>query len=336
MLREKCMHSMRKFPGAFDRWARVAGRRWFCASTVVVAALVLAPAVVQADDLKTIGVIVADLGNPFFEQIGRDVEDVAARRIGPSTKVIVRSSGYDLDRQIQQINAMTDEKVDLLILNAVDTEQIGPAVRNAEAAGVVVVAIDVRASGAQATVTSDNYGAGRLACKYLAERLGGKGDVLILDGPPVSSVVERVKGCRTTFAAFPEINVLPDSEDCGGSIEGGLAYTTDVLTKYAHIDAVFAINDPTAIGADVAASRAGRSEFFIVSIDGSPHGAEVLRQKGTTLAATVVQDPRQMTEKAVTLGIQLFQGQVPDDRDVETPVYLLTSENVGDYSGWTR
>jgi ribose transport system substrate-binding protein len=333
MLLEECMHLIRKVLGSVRR-ARPAGGSWLCTSIVFAVLLIPAPFVAQAGDLKTVGVIVGDLANPFFEQIGRDVEDVAARKIGPTTKVIVRSSGYDLDRQIEQINAMTSDKVDLLILNAVDTEQIGPAVRNAVAAGVVVVAIDVRAAAAQATVTSDNFGAGQLACEYLAKRLRGKGSVLILDGPPVSSVIERVDGCRTALAAAPGIDVMPDSEDCGGSIEGGLAYTTDVLTKYARIDAVFAINDPTAIGADIAASRAGRSEFFIVSIDGSPHGAEVLKQKGTTLAATVVQDPRQMTEKAIALGIELFEGRTPDTRNVMTPVYLLTADNAADYSGW--
>ncbi|MDO9417810.1 ABC transporter substrate-binding protein [Pararhizobium sp.] len=304
------------------------------ACTVLFAALLASTA--SARELKTIGVLVADLGNPFFEQVGRGVEGAARRLLGPSATVTVRSSGYDLDRQIKQIEQFIQEHTDLLIINAVDTERIGPAVRRARELGVVVVAIDVRASGAQATVTSDNIGAGIMACQYLAHRLGEKGDVLILNGPPVSSVIERVKGCRKALGAFPAIKVLPENKDCGGSLEGGLSCMTEILTKYARIDAIFAINDPTSIGANIAAARAGREEFFIVSIDGSPHGVEVLKEPDTRLAAMVRQDPRQMTETAVALGLELFRGQGVKNADVEIPVSLLTRENVAKYTDWER
>jgi len=288
----------------------------------------------EARQLRTVGVIVADLDNPFFAQVGESIEEAAKRLIGPDVTVTVRSSGYDLDRQIQQIDEFIAQGTDLLFINAVDTQNIGAAVARARQAGIVVVAVDVRANGAQATVTSDNGAAGRMACDYLARRLGGKGDVLILNGPPVSSVLERVRGCKAELARFPDIRVLPDDEDCGGSLEGGLSHMTDMLTKYPRLGAAFAINDPTAIGADIAAARARRTEFFIVSVDGSPLGAETLGQPGTRLAATVAQSPRVMAEKAVAFGIDLFSGRSLDRDTVEIPVNLLTSENISAYAGW--
>jgi ribose transport system substrate-binding protein len=294
---------------------------------------ILVSAGAQARELKSVGVLMADLGNPFFSQIGRGVEAAAARLLGPSARVTVRSSGYDLDRQIRQIGQFVEEGTDLLIINAVNTDRIGPAVRRARAAGTIVVAIDVSASGAQATVTSDNVGAGFMACQYMAKRLGHRGNVLILNGPPVSSVVERILGCRKALEAFADIKILADNEDCGGSIEGGLSYMTEALTYYPHIDAVFAINDPTAIGADIAATRAGRTEFFITAIDGSPHGTEVLQHAGTRLAATVRQDPREMTEKAVALGLELFRGRAVA-ANTQIPVSLLTKDNLSSYTGW--
>jgi ribose transport system substrate-binding protein len=297
---------------------------------------VLAPTVVESRELKSISVLVADLGNPFFEEIGSGVESAAARLVGPAVNVTVRSSGYDLDRQIRQIDEAIEDGADLLIINAADTQRIGPAVLRARAAGMIVVAVDVQASGAQATVTSDNRAAGVLACNYLAHRLDGKGDILILDGPPVSSVAERVSGCREALSSFPEINILPDREDCGGSAEGGISCMTDALLRHPHLDAVFAINDPTAIGANFAAARAGRMEFFVVSIDGSPDGAKVLREPGTRLAATVMQNPRLMVETAVSLGIDLLAGKPAAEGTVETPVFLMTGDNVEKHAGWEQ
>lgn len=302
----------------------------------VLALAAMAPGSAEARDLKAIGVLVGDLGNPFFAELGRGVETAAHTLAGGDIGVTVRSSGYDLDRQSAQIDDFIKDGIDILILNAVDTTKIEPAVLRARATGMVVVATDVKAAGASATVTSDNRQAGKLACRYMAERLGGKGSVLILNGPPVSSVIERVAGCRSELMASAGITVLPDDEDCGGSLDGGLACMTAMMVKHPHIDGVFTINDPTATGANIAADRAGRKEFFIVSVDGSPVAVDLLREEGTRFAATVAQNPRGMAELAVEMGIALFRGEQPAKTLIEMPVTLMTADKARDYTGWGR
>lgn len=318
-------------PSATRRWQ---SRCHMALHALFLAGLTLAPA--QARELKAIGVLVGDLGNPFFVELGKGVEAATKNLVGADINVVVRSSGYDLERQITQIDEFIKSGTDILILNAVDTNKIEPAVRRARAAGMVVVATDVKAAGASATVTSDNSQAGRLACRYLAARLSGKGQVLILNGPPVSSVMERVNGCRSELAAFPDIEILPDDEDCGGSLNGGLACMTGMMVKYSHIDGVFAINDPTATGANIAADRADRGEFFIVSVDGSPLAVDVLGSPDTRFAATVAQNPRGMAELAVKMGVALFEGDEPTETFVQMPVTLMTADKVKNYSGWGR
>jgi ribose transport system substrate-binding protein len=296
----------------------------------------LAPAAGECRELKSVSVLVGDLGNPFFSEIGRGAQSAAERLVGPGVKVTVRSSGYDLDRQTRQIDEIIKEGADLLVINAVDTQRISTAVLRARAAGMVVVAVDVQSGGAQATVASDNQAAGVIACNYLGRRLDGKGDILILDGPPVSSVAQRVSGCREALSSFSGIRILPDREDCGGSAEGGISCMTDALIRHPHLDAVFAINDPTAIGANFAAARAGRAEFFIVSIDGSPDGVKLLRESGTRLVASVMQNPRLMAEAAVMIGIDLLAGKPAAKDMVEIPVALVTRENVDSHAGWEQ
>ena len=140
-----------------------------------------------AAETGRIGVSVTDLGNPFFVRVARGVETAARRVVGPDVKVYVASNAYDIQRQIQQIDDFIRKRVDLIVLNAADPVAVQPAVKRAQAEGIRVVAVDVRAAGADATITTDNVQAGELACRYIIERLGGAGRVVIISGPPVSA-----------------------------------------------------------------------------------------------------------------------------------------------------
>ena len=135
------------------------------------------------------------LGNPYFVALARGAE-AAAKAANPQAKVTVLSADYDLNKQFTQIDSFIVSQVDLIPINAADARAIEPAVRKARRAGIVVVAVDVGAAGADAVVQTDNTRAGELACGFLAERLGGRGNVIIQNGPPVSAVLDRVRGCK--------------------------------------------------------------------------------------------------------------------------------------------
>ena len=101
---------------------------------------------------------------------------------------------------------------------------------------------------------------------------------------------------------------------------------TDLLTLYPHIDAVFAINDMTALGVERAALQAGRSELAIVGVDGSPRVRARLRAPNALIVASVAQLAGLMAEKAVQRGYALLH-KSPSGHDVELiPAALLTRE----------
>jgi ribose transport system substrate-binding protein len=286
--------------------------------------------------LNVVAVTVGDLGNPFFVQIAHGAQ-AAAKKINPGVKFQSESSNYDVNNQTNQLDNFVANGANLILLNAADSKGIAPAVLRAKAAGVTVIAVDVGAEGGvDATVTSNNKQAGELDGKFVADRLKGKGNVVIVNGPPVTAVTDRVAGFLEEIKKSPGIKIVSQDQNAGGSRDGGLRVMTDLLTAFPKIDAVFAINDPTAIGCDLAAKQAQRKDFFIVGVDGAPDVVPSLKDKDSLIQASAAQDPYTMAGKAVDIGYDIMNGKKPAQDLTLIPVDLITKDNVDQYKGWTK
>jgi ribose transport system substrate-binding protein len=296
------------------------------------AALALLAGPASAKDLNAIGITLGSLGNPFFVALAKGAE-AKAKEINPNVKVNTASADYDLNKQFNQIDNFIASGVDMILLNAADARAIAPAVKRAQAAGIVVVAVDVAASGVDATVQTNNTQAGQIACEYLAEKIDNKGDVIIQNGPQVSAVVDRVNGCKSVLAKSPDIKIVSDDQDAKGSREGGLNVMQGHLTRFPQIAGVFTINDPQAIGSDLAAKQLGRSDFVITSVDGAPDIESALKRDGL-IVASASQDPYAMAQQAVQVGYDIMNGKKPADPMILMPSNLITRDNVGEYQGW--
>jgi ribose transport system substrate-binding protein len=309
------------------------GIKIFC--FLLLAAGVTAP-VFAEKKLNSVALTVGDLGNPFFVQIAHGAQD-KAKQINSKVKFTSESSNYDVNNQTNQIDNFISSGVNLILLGAADSKGIAPAVMRAKQAGVIVVAIDVGAEGGvDATVMSNNKQAGERDGKYVAERLKENGQVMIVNGPPVTAVTDRVTGFTDVIKQYPGIKILSQDQNAGGSRDGGLRVMSDLLTAFPKIDAVFAINDPTAIGCELAAKQAQRKEFFIVGVDGSPDIVPFLKDPNSLIAATAAQDPYLMAQEAVQIGYNLMQGKKPKEEPTLIAVGLIDRENVHRYAGWSK
>lgn len=280
--------------------------------------------------IKTIGLTVQAISNPFFVAIQHGAE-AEAKKIGAT--VLLEDANHDIGKQSDQIDNFIQKGVDLIMLNAVDSAGIAPAVKRAVDAGIPVVAVDVGAQGGvAATIASDNVDAGRLACKYMVDRLKGKGSIAIVDGPPVTAVIDRVKGCQEVLTANPNIKVVAKQVG-NGDRDKGLELGTSILTANPRLDAVFAINDPTGLGVELAAKQARRTDFFIVAVDGSPDAVAALKEKGM-FAETSAQSPYRMAQTAVQIGEKVVAGQKLSETNIKVPVSMVTQDNVNSYEGW--
>lgn len=311
-------------------WDRSKKMNWIVAAMLIC----LSAGTLPAAELTSIGVSVADLGNPFFVQIAESITDKAREQAGDQVRVIVRSSAYDLERQRRQIREFIQMKVDLIILTAADSLKIEKDVRLAQNAGIRVIAVDINAAGADATITTDNVQAGEIACEYLARRINGKGNVVIINGASISSVIDRVAGCKEVLKKNPGIHLLSDQLNGGGTIEGGLEVMTYLINAHERIHGVFAINDPCAQGAVMAAQQAGRNDFIITSVDGAPAARKALVHADSPWVASAAQLPRQMAELAVETGLSLLRGKPVDSTIILIPAKLITAANIDQYEGW--
>jgi ribose transport system substrate-binding protein len=287
-----------------------------------------------AKGVKSVGISVGSLGNPGFVIIANTATRIIHKSY-PHAQVTTVGYDYDLGKQVNQIDNFIAAGADFILLNPGDPKAISPAIKKAQAAGIPVIAFDVVADGVDAAVTTDNVMAGRISCQYIVDKLNGKGNVIIENGPHVSAVIDRVNGAKEVFAKYPDIKILSDDQDGKGSRDGGFLVAQGYLTRFPKIDAIFTINDPEAIGTALAAKQAGRNEFFITSVDGSPDIEAALKDPALDMIkASASQDFYAIPKVSAQIGMDLVSGKKPEKSLILIPSTLVTRENVGDYKGW--
>lgn len=284
----------------------------------------------QSTEVKAVGLMVQDLGNPFFNSMKNGVE-AAAKDLGATFSA--QDGRQDLAAQNDQIDAFIQQGIDVLLINAVDSEGVGPAVQRARDAGITVVAVDVGAKNAEATVTTDNVQAGRLACESLIEQIGGKGEILIVDGTPTTSIQDRVTGCEEALAAAPDVKVVGQQNGDNGR-EKALTLTTDMLTASPNIAGIFGVNDPTALGANLAAQQAGKTDLIITGVDGSPEAVAEMSKGTSMFKGTAAQDPNLLGSTALEMAVKLRAGETLEEDTVLVPSSLVDAANLSSYKGW--
>lgn len=280
--------------------------------------------------ITKVALTVSDLSNPFFIAM-EDGVNKAAAAIGAT--VNTQDGRQDLAAQVAEIDTFIQQGVQVLFLDAVDSKGIAPEVDKAKKAGMIVIALGDNASDVDAFVGVDNTQAGSVACKELATKLDGKGDIAIIDGTAISAVQDRVTGCLDTLKGFPGINVVAHPHG-DNSIGKGQTIAADIFTAHPNLKGLFGINDPTSLGAILAAQQAKLNNLVVVSVDGSPAAVKELKSPSSMLYGTASQDPRAMAEEGMKLAQQLMSGKKLDKVDNLLPSEFITAANVQTYQGW--
>ncbi|QLG89744.1 substrate-binding domain-containing protein [Chitinibacter bivalviorum] len=297
-----------------------------------IASVLLALPTLAADWPVRVGVSVSSVENPYFVALTRGAQE-KIKQFNPAAKMMVRSSDYSVETQIKQINELLEQKIDLLIIAASHEHRFAAVLEKAKKQGVIVIGVDVRADGASQTVLTNNLQAGQLVCDYLARSINGKGRVLIQTGPQVSSVLDRVAGCKAAWAHYPGIQLLSDKENGDGSVWGGHTAMQNALSAYGPVDAVFTINDRQALGTMQALQKGGFSQTKIGSVDGSQAVVKAIAA-GSQIIVSASQSPESMGQKGVELGVALHAGGKSDPELVLLNTTLVTKDNAATFKAW--
>ena len=272
----------------------------------------------RSDAKKTVGVSVLTMTNPFFKEIG-DVFAAEMNQAGYETLVV--SGDEDQARQKAQVEDFLAKGVSAIVLCPCNSQTVGEAIRLANKAGVPVFTADIgfldRTAKVVTHVATDNYAGGKQAAEAIIEVLGeAGGKVLILDYPSVESCLLRVKGFKEVIAAHNRagkggaIKIVAELSG-GGSKEQGAKTTADAIVSYPDLAAIFAINDPSALGAYSALTRAGKTEQVkIVGFDGQPEGKQAIREG--KIYADPIQHPDEIGRKTARAVLGYFRGEAPE------------------------
>jgi ribose transport system substrate-binding protein len=276
----------------------------------------------------TIGLSVLTLTNPFFKEIADNMTAEAAQH---GYEVLVVSGDFDVAKQQNQIKDFIVRKVAAIVLCPCDSKAIGPAIQEASTAGIPVFTADIAclAPGAKVVshIATDNYSGGKQAGEAMIEALGNAGGkVAILDHKVVESCILRVKGFKEVIDAHNrktaggKIEIVAELPG-GGEKDQGYKAAEDLLQAHGDLTGIFAINDPSALGACAALEKAGKAaQVKLIGFDGQPEGKQAI--KDGKIYADPIQFPDRIGRETVRAIARYFDGEpVPPQMLIATALY---------------
>lgn len=258
-----------------------------------------------ADDKVTIGLAISTQNNPFFVTLKEGAEK-AAQEAG--AELIVVDAQDDTAKQISGVEDLIQKKVDVLLINPTDGAAIGTAIEAANKANIPVITVDRAAEGGQVVshIASDNVKGGQMAGEYILEALGGKGNIVELQGiAGTSAARDRGQGFHAAVDGKDGVKVVA-SQPADFDRAKGMSVMENILQGNKDIQAVFAHNDEMALGALQAIEAAGLN-IPIVGFDATDDAVKAVNEG--KLAATVAQKPALIGEMAVKTALQVTKGE---------------------------
>lgn len=275
-----------------------------------------------------IGVSMLSLQNEFVVNVADEIEKKAQEN---GVKLIMVDAERSALKQVEQVESFIAQKVDAIILNPCEVEASSPAVEKAKAAGIPIVNVNSETSAApSAFVGSDDVESGRIAMRFIAEKLGGKGNVLMMHGyMGQAAQIQRDQGAKEILAQYPDLKLLAEQSGQWDRSKA-MSLTENWIQSYGNqINAIFAQNDEMGMGAVKALTDAGlKDKVIVVSIDAIPDALQAVK-KGT-LDATVFQNAAEQGGNALEAALKLIKGENTQEK-VLIPFELVTQENVGEY-----
>ena len=277
---------------------------------------------------KVIAVIPKGTASMWWEVVRKGAESAAQENdyeiiwTGPEQE-------NDREKQIQVVEDAVTQRVAAIVLGPNDAFALVRPVKEAREAGIPIIIIDssLNSSDYEAFAATNNYAGGADAARRLAAALNKKGKVILTCFIQNSaSTDERAKGFKETLAKeFPEITLV-EEQYTQGTVEDALQKTEDMLTSHNDIDGIFAVNQPTSVGAYKALQSqnlTGKIKF--VGFDSDPVLLEGI-EKGE-VDSLIVQDPYKIGYVGVKTAVSVLNKQ-PVEKLIPIPSMIVDKNNL--------
>ena len=255
----------------------------------------------------------------------------AEEHYGDELEFVVVDGESDSDTQNSGIDNLISQQVDLIIMVPFDAQQQIPAVEACVEAGIpcLEVCLQTADDGLRTCfVGSDDTSSGILEMEYLAEQMGGEGNVVYLHGPTgQDSEIKRHEGANQVLEDYPDIEVVAERV-CNWDRAEAMSAIENILQSGMEVDAIFSENDEMALGAYAAIEGTEyEGEILIGGIDCISDALQAV--KDGRMACTVLQDAKLQAQEVVEAAYQVLQGEEVEEY-IEVPYQLVTPENADD------
>lgn len=288
----------------------------------------------KAKGTITIACIVKNSTNPYMISQLEGVKK-AGLDMGFEAITMAPAKQDSVEEQVKIIEDMIQKGVDGIIIHCADSNGIMPAIRKAKAANIPVVTIGTPAAEDTFLRTGVNYEeTGYVVASYIAEKLNGKGNVIILEGPAgAQNARERLAGIQRGFKPYPGIEIVA-SQTANFKRTEGMNVTENLIQKYKNVDALIGANDESALGGVQALKAAGMNNVLVAGFDGSIDASSAV--ENGTLIASYNTDPYGSGYVACAYLVEyLNDGTMPPATFVPFPSAsddpLITKENIDLY-----
>jgi ribose transport system substrate-binding protein len=304
--------------------------------TMLACATLLAAPAAFAQGKIVIGHSQPNLGWPYIAKVTAALE--AAAKGMPDIELITTSGDGDIAKQSSDIASLVNRKVNVLLVTSLDGNAVVPALKQAHAAGIPILAVSNEPSEAGIALLSgfsgpDDYVQGQIAAELLHEALGGKGGIGIIEGSPgQSTTLLRTNGLKD------KLKELNSGIDILGAQTGDWnpVKAKDVaqafLTAYGDkMVGLFAQDDNSGAAAAEVFKAAGRGDIKVVGTGGTVNGLKAIREG--LMYGTMDQSPTTDAKQALDMAIKLAKGEaLPQKRNI-IPMPKITAANVGEFKG---
>ena len=295
---------------------------------LAIAAILLCTAGAARADNETVAVFTKNQTNPFFNNVRVGAEN-AAKQLGAKIIQYVPTKPDSIPEQMSQVEDVIVKKPDAIVFTPVDYKALIPGVEKMNAAGIPVINVTDHMAGG--TIVSfvgiDDYKVGRATAEALMKALGGKGNVVIIEGVKGSlSNQDRTRGLTDVTKSYPNVKLLATQ---AGNFQrlNALQVMENLMQSFPQIDGVMAANDAMAIGAIEALDAANR-KAIVVGINGTKEAVDAV--KAGKLLASGQADPFMQGCLATMMAIRHLRHQ-PIVAEMFLPPSVIDASNYKEF-----